>query len=366
MTHIVLFFKITRMKKLLLISLCLLTLFSLSSHPVKEEEKETTNESYIFTDSCGREVTIPKVIESVSPSGAVSTMFLSSFAPEKMVTISGKMSSSQMHYLSKVLGRLPETGQMYGSKANLNLETLLSSHPDVVIDLGDYKQSIKEDLDTLQKQIGIPCIYIRSDLEYLPDAFRTLGKLLGDEEKGEKLAQFAEETLKMAKENSSKITTENKKSIYYAYSDDGLGVNAKGSTQCQVLDITGVDNSVVVENVSNKGGGNTLNMEEVLNINPEIIIYTSDKFLDEIKTNPSWMEVGAIKSGKVYKIPTLPYNWMGNPPSMNMLFGIWWLGNLIYPEYYSYDIVDKTIEMYSLFYNYDMSREEAEEMIRGN
>lgn len=48
-------------------------------------------------------------------------------------------SESQIAFLPANLAALPETGQMYGSKADLNLETLLAADPQVVIDLGDKK-----------------------------------------------------------------------------------------------------------------------------------------------------------------------------------------------------------------------------------
>ena len=71
----------------------------------------------------------------------------------------------------------------------------------------------------------------------------------------------------------------------------------------------------------------------------------------------------AVKNGSYYMVPTMPYNWLGNPPSMNMLIGVWWLGNLLYPEYYSYSMVDKAREIYSLLWGYDLSVKEAETML---
>jgi iron complex transport system substrate-binding protein len=51
----------------------------------------------------------------------------------------------------------------------------------------------------------------------------------------------------------------------------------------------------------------------------------------------------------------MPYNWMSNPPSINMLLGVWWLGNLIYPEIYDYDMAEKTQEIYKLLWGYIMT-----------
>jgi iron complex transport system substrate-binding protein len=46
-----------------------------------------------------------------------------------------------------------------------------------------------------------------------------------------------------------------------------------------------------------------------------------------------------------------------------MILGIWWLGNLLYPELYDYDMVQVAQEIYKLFWNYDLSVEEASAML---
>ena len=77
----------------------------------------------------------------------------------------------------------------------------------------------------------------------------------------------------------------------------------------------------------------------------------------------AWQPLRAIEEGDFYEIPSMPYNWLSNPPSLNMLLGIWWLGNLLYPQYYDYDMVEKTQEIFQLFWDYDLSEEEARQML---
>ena len=50
---------------------------------------------------------------------------------------------------------------------------------------------------------------------------------------------------------------------------------------------------------------------------------------------------------------------MDRPPSVQRIMGILWLGNLVYPEYYDFDIVEKTREFYRLFFRYELNPEEA-------
>ncbi len=318
----------------------------------------------LFTDSLGRKVGIPASLTRVAPSGAVASMFLAAVAPEYMTTINATPSSSQYKYLDPRLIGLPTTGQMYGSKSTLNLESILSSGAQVVIDLGDKKDNMAADLDALQRQIGIPVIFIEADLPHMAAAFRTLGSILeGKAERGEELAAFVEQTVSMAEENAAKIQDSERLSVLYTSGSSGLNTNAKGSTQAQVLDLMGIENAAVVEDVSNKGGGNPINLEQLYRFDPDVILFAAGSIYATAADDAAWQPLRAIADGEFYEIPSMPYNWLSSPPSLNMLLGVWWLGNLLYPQDYAYDMVEKTQEMFKLFWNYDLSEEEARQML---
>ena len=287
-------------------------------------------------------------------------MILAAIAPECMVTINAAPSESQIAFLPANLAALPETGQMYGSKANLNLETLLAADPQVVIDLGDKKGDMAEDLDALQEQIGIPVIFIEADLPHMAEAFRTLGGLLsGKADRSEFLAALVDRTTTMAEENAAKITDDMRVRVMYTTGEDGLGTNAAGSMQAQVLDMVGVENAVVVEDVSNKGGGNIISLEQLYNFDPDVILFSDGSIYDTVADDSAWSQLTAISTGKYYEVPSSPYNWLSGPPSMNMILGVWWLGNLIYPEIYDYDMETMTQELYKTLWGYELSSEEV-------
>ena len=331
--------------------------------PAEEPAEEPAAETVMFTDSCGREVELPANITKIAPSGTVATMILAAFAPEELVCVGTKVSENQVPYLYDGIADLPVTGQLYGGKATLNLEELLGTGAEVIIDLGDFKKSIADDLAALQEQTGLPCVFIEADLAHLADAFRTLGTILGKEERGEELAKLVEETMTMAAENSAKITDDQRLSVLYSSGSDPLGTNAEGSSQAQVLGIVGAKNAVVLEDVSNKGGGNMINMEQLYNFDPDVVLVTDAAALEVIETEAAWQELRAVKDGKVYTVPCDPYCWLSAPPSMNMILGVWWLGNLLYPEVYDYDMTAKTQEIYKVFWNYDLTAEEAAAML---
>jgi len=317
-----------------------------------------------FTDSCGRTVALPKTLTRVAPSGAVATMLLATIAPEYLVSVNATPSSSQYKYLPQELLSLPTTGQMYGSKSTLNLETLLACGAQAVIDLGDKKDNMAADLDELQKKLGIPVIFIEADLAHMAEAYRTLGSLLsGKQARGAELADFCEKTVAMAEENSAKIPASERLSVLYTSGVSGLDTNARGSIQAQVLELIGADNAAVVEDVSNKGGGNTVSLEQLYAFDPDVILFSAGSIYGTVSQNPAWTQLRAIQTGRYYEIPSLPYNWMSNPPSLNMILGIWWAGNLLYPDVYDCDMTEKAQEIFRLFWGYALSDSEAAQLL---
>ena len=329
-----------------------------------EEEKVEQKDTVQFTDSCGRTVELPSQITKVAVSGNVATLFMTTIAPEYMCNINSAPTKEQLEYLPSVLAQLPVTGQLYGGKSNINYEELIATGAQVIIDMGDYKSSIKEDLDALQAQIGIPCIFLEADLQHMSEAFRSLGTILADkEERAEELAFLVDLTLIVAEVNKESIPVEEKLSVMFTSASDGLGTNAKGSSQAQVVEIVGADNAIVVDKLSSKSGGNIVSLEQVYKADPDVIVFDPESIYSTVASDPAWKELRAIKEGRYYEVPALPYNWMSMPPSLNMILGIWWLGNVLYPQYYSYDIVSVTQEFFNILWKCNLSEEQAKTIL---
>lgn len=321
-------------------------------------------ETQMVLDDSGRdEVEIPAEITKIAPSGATATMMLTPIASDLMVGIAASPSVDQEKYLPEELLYLPTFGQFYGSKSTLNMETLIEAEPQVIFDLGDKKVTVKADMDSIGKQTGIPALFYDGTLEHMADTYRTLGKLLGREERGEEIAEFIDRTVDMAERNSAKISDKDKITILYGTGATGLAVNAQGSSQAQVIPLIGAKNAIIPEEITDKGGGTIVSMESLYEDEPDMIILTEGGPYEELQDN-EWSELKAVKTGRYYEIPGDPYCWMSSPPSVNMVLGVWWLGQLAYPDVYNdYDMVEVAREYYKLFWNYDLSDKEAKAML---
>ncbi|MFR6087417.1 MAG: hypothetical protein ACLUIX_09455 [Oscillospiraceae bacterium] len=136
-------------------------------------------ETRMITDSAGRQVEIPAEITRIAPSGSTAQMILMPVAYDLLVGLSSSPSTAQMSYFPEEMRDLPTFGQFYGSKANLNMESLIAAQPQLIIDLGDAKDSIAKDMDTIQKQTGIPTIFIEADLDDMAAATGRWGTFWG-------------------------------------------------------------------------------------------------------------------------------------------------------------------------------------------
>ena len=319
----------------------------------------------IIRDDAGREVEVPEHITKIAPSGNVAQMILLTIAPEMMVGLSQTPSVNQRDFFPQEMWTLPTFGAVYGQKSNLNMEALLKAAPEVIIDLGDRKDSIEADMNYVQNQTGIATVFIEADIFHLDKAYRMLGFLLGKEERGNELAEYVAGAVEMCATNSVLIPEEDRLSVMYGTGSTGLACNAKGSTQAYVIDLVGADNAVVIpeDELSNKGGGNTISMEQLYLFDPDVILLQDGGPYENLSDYPEWNHLSAVQNGRYYEIPMQPYCWMSNPPSVNQVLGLYWLGNLLYPDLYDYDITEKTREFCRLFWNTELSDEKTAELL---
>lgn len=321
--------------------------------------KDNGDDTVTFTDSCGRAVVLPKNLTQVAPSGASAQMIIYTLAPDVMVGWSSNPTSAQQKYFDEKYYNLPEFGQFYGKNVSLNMEALIAAKPQVIIDMGDMKDGHGADMDAIQEQTGIPTIFIEANLDTFSQAYRTLGALLNMQTQAETLASYIDETIAMAEERSAKIADEDRLTVMFASGDTGLEVNAAGSIHSAVIDIVGAKNAIVVDEISNKSGGNTINMETVLLAQPDVILFSQGGPYETVSEDENWGGVTAISQGRYYGIPNGPYDWMTQPPAVNRIIGIRWLGNLLYPDLYDEDMIEEAKTFYQLFWHYDLSDEEA-------
>lgn len=350
-----------RKKKLFTALLIVCMVMTMLTGCNKSNASATTSDKVTFTDSAGRKVDLPANITKIVPSGSMAQMVLFALAPDMFVGLSDKWSADAQKYIDTKYYNIPVLGQLYGTQ-NLNLEQIAKVNPQVIIDVGEAKTTIVKDMDDLSNQVHIPAIHIDATTATMPQAYRTLGKLLGREKQGEALAQYCEQTLKNTQDIMKAVGDNGKVKLLYCSGTDGLNVIAKGSFHAEILDMVS-NNVAVVQNPSSKGTGNPVNMEQIALWNPDVIIFAPGSIYSTVAKDPAWQKLNAIKNGKYYEVPNGPYNWMGFPPSVNRYMGMIWITQLLYPDKAQYDVNKETAKYYQLFYNNKLTEDQYKALV---
>ena len=348
-----------KVKKWLAMLLAVVMVLSLAACGA-QSSPQTDDTTRVFTDSVGREVEVPAQIDKVALSGPMAQIVLFALCPDKLVGVSNAWSTEAEQYLDEKYFTMPEIGQLYGGKGELNPETLLQSGAQIVIDVGEPKGSIAEDLDALQEQTGIPFVHITATTETTGDAYRMLGDLLNMKDEAETLAAYCE---KIYDRTVSIAGSVEKANVLYVTGDAGQNVIASGSYHAEILDLL-TNNLAVVDDPSSKGTGNEVSMEQILTWNPDVVVFAPESIYATVQDDAAWQSVTAIKNGAYYEVPFGPYNWMGFPPSVQRYLGMMWLSKVLYPDAtVQYDLFDDVHEYYELFYHCDLTRAQYDALV---
>lgn len=306
-----------------------------------------------FTDSLGREVTLPANLSKIAISGPLAQIVVFAIAPEMMVGIANGWADEAKGLIPDEYYNLPLLGQLYGGKGELNLETLLQSGAEVVIDVGEQKDGMADDLNALQEQTGIPFVHIDCYTGSMGDTYRTLGTLLGKETEGNTMGEYCDKIYNRTNEIAASVKKVN---LLYCLGDKGENVIAKGSYHAEIIDLLS-NNLAVVESPSSKGTGNEVDIEQILKWNPDVILFAPGSVYATVGEDSAWQGVNAIKNGTYYEVPIGPYNWMGFPPSVQRMLGMMWMAKLLYPEAADYDLYTEVAEYFRLFYHTTLSED---------
>lgn len=317
------------------------------------------NETREFVDSVGRTVIIPKNITKIAASGNLSQIALLSIASDKFVGLATNISDENKTFFNEEFSSLPVLGQFYGGKGDLNLESLLNSGSEVVIDIGEPKSTIKDDMDNLTEQTGIPFIHITLTLDTIDSCYNKLGELFNRQDRAKEIIKYCSDTLNYAKNLTSKTE---KKNLAYLVGTNGLNAIAEKSYFSEVLNIV-ANNAIKINEPSSKGTGNEIDIEQLINFNPDYIVFEEKSMFDTVSSLPEWQDINAIKNNNYYLVPSVPYNILGFPPSIQKIIGIKWLMAKLYPDDINFNIEDEFVKFYKLFYNIDLTKEQTKKIL---
>lgn len=315
-------------------------------------------------DSAGRLVEVPDHIERVYAAGPPASILVYVLAPDKLTGWSRALRDEEKPYIAQPYRNLPETGRLTGRGGSANIETVLNLDPDLIIDFGSVKETYVSLANRVQEQIGIPYLLIDGRFENTPQALRLLGEVLGVSERAEQLADYVERLFTWIDTGLAEIPTNQRPRVYLARGPAGLETGLKGSINTEIIERAGGRNVADPGDESIRRGLVQASIEQVIVANPDTIITWDEHFFRAVWNDPLWAEVDAVKRGRIFLSPSVPFGWIDRPPSINRVIGLLWLAGLFFPEQLNFDLREETRIFYRTFYQVKLKDSELDQLIQ--
>lgn len=321
-----------------------------------------------IVDSLQRPVTIKGDGDKcVIPLGPNAQAFLELLCPSSLAALVVPLSEESpmcANVNTAELDSLPQTG-------NAQNEAVFSSvlsdapktkriKPSLILDIGAPKNTTEEELDSLEKETGIPCAFIDISFGKLPDAFRKASVLLGCVSRGEELASAVERSLELSA-NSLKSSLPT--SVFYAPRENGIKVRSGISVQLEAIEHVGGQLITNAYDYDRK----TVKFDILVQENPDVIIFDDIDIVSSLKesddeVHEKWRVIPAIEWQRFVVSPSLIKSWFGSAVLVQSI-GVLWLAKVLNPDYSAYELTPEIRKLYSLFYGLEKTEEEINVLI---
>jgi len=312
------------------------------------------------TDATGRALPVPEKVTRVFPAGPPAAILLYTLAPDLLLGWPRANRPEECAYLLPDVCTRAEVGRITGRGNTANLESVIALKPDLILDVCSTSATFVSLAERVQQQTNIPYALLDGRFDAVAETYRKLGELTGRQADAEKLARYAEDTIKNTVGRVAATAPASRPRVYYARGPRWLVTGLGGSINVETIE-------ALAQNVAgeNQGGLANVSIEQVLLWNPDVIVTIDQDFAASVRGDPGWASVKAVRDGRVHLSPKMPFGWVDFPPSVNRLIGLRWLAKILYPDKVSEDIRAQTREFYAMFYHRTPSDAQIDNVLAG-
>ncbi|RLG41898.1 MAG: iron ABC transporter substrate-binding protein [Thermoproteota archaeon] len=328
------------------------------------EKPEVKGATIKIIDAVGREVEVPKNVERI--------LALSCALREVVHLLQGDVVSkvvgveSVESRMEREVGKFPKCMDLpyiaaypklqskpcIRSGRTLNYEKIIELKPDVIF-VGPWSA---DEADKIQEKTGVPVVvvYVSSigtdkQLQRYYESLRLMGKILGREQRAEELIEIINSYLEDLRSRTKGIPNEQKPKVYIA-GRAYYGAHGILATDPHWPPFEWIYANNVASGISNESTGLSVDKEALIKWNPDHIFISEASLhlvLNDIKSDPAYQSINAIKKGRVYGV--LPYCWYAYNKELGII-DAYYIGKIIYPDRFKdVDINKKAEEVFEKF-----------------
>ncbi|MBQ2935036.1 MAG: ABC transporter substrate-binding protein [Lachnospiraceae bacterium] len=342
-----------------------------SSEVVITEEEVAQAESAekrTFVDDAGVEMEVPEKIDRIVVGAWQMAAPLAVYlgGGEKIVGMApASLKAAENGILGEMYPELLNAETDFYNGGDINMEELLKLDPDIVIGVGEAQAEAI-------RAAGIPATVVSVTkwdydvIETYENWLETFDAIFGGSAYEGDVTEYSRQVQASIQEKVSTLAEEDKKRvmILFSYSDATMTTSGKGFFGQSWCDLTGAIN--VGEGIESLGSA-AINMEQVYEWNPDVIIITNftkaqpeDLYNNTIGSD-DWSSVNAVKNKQVYKMPLGIYR--SYTPGADTPVTLQWFAKAVYPELFAdVDVEQVARDYYKDFYNIELTDEQVENM----
>ncbi|MDL2399011.1 ABC transporter substrate-binding protein [Rhizobium mayense] len=320
-----------------------------------------TVEARLITDAAGRKVEIPDTINRILVAGPPAAALVYVLAPDKLAGWVSAPSDAAKAYLAPSVRNLPTIGRLTVKGGTISMQAVTAANPDIILDVGTVDPTYSALADKVQGETHIPYVLFDGSFARTGDTLREVGDILGVTGRAKTLADYADAAIKDLNDKLATLTDAQRPRVYYGRGANGLETGLAGSINLEILNAAGAVN---VAAAAGKGGLTQVTPQQIVDWNPDMILAEDGKFAAAVKSDPQWAGVKAVKDGKLFVPPSLPFGWFDSPPGVNRLIGIRWLETLLYPQLFKNDLSADVRGFYKLFYQVDLTDDQVAALLK--
>jgi iron complex transport system substrate-binding protein len=266
-----------------------------------------------IADATGRVVQVPDQVRKVLPAGVPAQVLVEALAPDLMAGWPHMPGAEARALLAPEAAALPAV-PMLASHDDVT-DAVRALAPDLIVDYGDVTPAYSDLAKKTQERTGIAMVLLDGSLAEIPHTLRVLGAALHREQRAETLARLAEAMLALPSDGKHPR-------VVYARGPDGLTVVAPDNGSSEVFARLGWQ----VLAPPGKGRFRKATLADIAALDPDIIVFGDAHMRATVSGSADWRALRAVREGHAVIAPALPFGWVEEPPSLNRLLGLAWLG----------------------------------------
>lgn len=273
--------------------------------------------------------------------------------------VATSLSEQSRPWLYRIAPAMKKAATVFHPGGDVQIEALLETRPDIVFMSGNPRAAA-----TLDK-LGLNVVQMNfTDFASLKVCFQRTADILGPsaQARAQRYIAYLDATIRRIESKTADIPEAQRPRILHVAAANPLTIDGENTIIDAWIKAAGGRNAA--RGIA--GNQKRVGIEQILAMNPDVIILGNNArgLATELTGNPIWKNIGAVRNRRIHVNPDGAFPW--DRYGAEVALQIPWAARQLYPSRFSdIDILQETRRFYLAFFDYPLTNQEAEAILRG-